>query len=74
MRKRIRNMFSSHGGMTVREAAKVIKRLGGTSTPVRRTGETRFTHPRMDRSCRFNGRETDAPGHLVVWLKRIPRC
>jgi len=47
--------------------------LGGRIEPVRRTGETRYSHAAIDRPLRVNGRRHDVPAKLITLVNRVTK-
>lgn len=45
--------------------------LGGTIEPIRRTGETRYTHGAFKRPLRTNGRRNDVPAKLLSRINQL---
>lgn len=65
-------MTAPHGGMNRRELDKMFRAMGGTITPVHRTGELIYTHPLFPTERpRANARRKDAPRHLVVFARKV---
>ena len=55
----------------LRIARRLWRSLGGSVEDVPRTGEERYTHPRLARPITVNKRRKDAPRKLVTALRRI---
>ena len=47
--------------------------LGGAIEPIRRTGETRYTHGAFERPLRINGRRNDVPAKLLSRINQLLR-
>jgi hypothetical protein len=58
-------------GVNLLDCEKIAKQLGCDIQPISRTGEIRFTHPKIQKSVRVDGRRKDAPRALTTWLNRI---
>ena len=62
-----------HDGMNRRDLDRVLRDLGGSVVPIKRTGEIQYRHPLMQNRPRANGRRKDAPRHLVAFVLEIIR-
>lgn len=60
-------------GINLRELNRLIRELGGTAEPIRRTGEIRYSHPLMANRPKANSRRKDAPLHLVEFVQEVVR-
>jgi len=58
-------------GVNLLDCQKIAKRLGCDIQTVTGTGEIRFSHPKIRKSVRVDGRRKDAPRALTAWLNRI---
>lgn len=56
-----------------RHADRVWLLLGGRIEPIRRTGEKRYSHERIERPLRTNGRRHDVPAKLLTLINRLLR-
>jgi hypothetical protein len=54
-----------------RAAKRLWLELGGRVAPVRRTGETEYTHPAFDKPLRLNGRRNDVPMVLLLHINKL---
>ncbi len=54
-----------------RQADRYWLLLGGSIEPIRRTGETRYTHGAFERPLRTNGRRNDVPAKLLSRLNQL---
>jgi hypothetical protein len=61
------------GGINRRLLDQRVLALGGTVTPIRRTGEVQYSHPALPERPRADGRRKDAPRHLVAFVHRVER-
>lgn len=62
----------ARSGMSLREAKRLLRELGGVERHVHATGEIQFTHPACERpSARINNRQHDTPRHAVVYLRDL---
>lgn len=59
--------------MSLRNARRRWRKLGGEVKDVHRTGEERYTHPRFDRPLTVNKRKKDAPRVLLTRIARLER-
>jgi len=66
-------MHVPHYGMNRRDLDRLLRRLGGTVSDVRGTGEIRYTHPLMQRRPRGDKRRKDAASHLVDFVSEVHR-
>lgn len=57
--------------ISMREARGLWKELGGTVCHVRRTGEERYSHPRVQRPITVNSRRKQATRKLITALRRL---
>lgn len=67
--KRSRSVLE--GGVKVRDIARRLTALGGAVCNVRRTGEVRYSHPRIARTVRVNGRKCDATRELIGFVRDV---
>lgn len=65
------NENGPYHGMSIREAQRICKRLGGIDEPIRRTGERRMSHPALDRPCKYNCRKQVASRAVSLWLMKL---
>lgn len=56
-----------------RHADQIWLLLGGRIEAIRRTGENSYTHPRIERPLRTNGRRNDVPAKLLTLINRLVR-
>jgi hypothetical protein len=61
-------------GVNLLDCEKIAKQLGCDVQSVIGTGEIRFSHPKIQKSIRVDGRRKDAPRALTAWLNRVCRC
>ena len=57
-----------------RKLEQRFRDLGGCVSPVRRTGEVRYSHPFVLRTFRCNNRRKDAPQVLVDLVRKVERA
>jgi hypothetical protein len=60
-------------GCNLADLIRHARRLGITIEPVRRTGELRFSHPRIPRRPRVNGRRKDSPRVVTDFFAEAER-
>ena len=58
-------------GANRRKLDAMFRRLGGTVTPVFRTGEVVYRHPSFPRPIKINGRRKDCPRLLTKFVTRL---
>ena len=56
-----------------RRADRIWRTLGGTISPVRRTGEKRYAHDHFASPLRINGRREDVPAKLLSRINQLLR-
>jgi hypothetical protein len=61
-------------GINRRELDQVFRKLGGTVTSIRRTGEIQYSHPALAERPRANGRRKGSPNHVVAFVRRVERA
>ncbi len=54
-----------------RKLDRMWQRLGGTISPVRRTGENRYSHPAFQSTVRTNARRCDVPAKLLSRINQL---
>ena len=57
--------------LSLLEAERKVKELGGDADIARRTGEILFSHPRMPRRVRQNSRRKDISHKVCAWIKKL---
>lgn len=57
--------------MSLLDVLRLLRQLGATVAPVRRTGEVRVSHPAVIKSVRVNARRKEPSRALTVFLKRV---
>lgn len=66
-------MSRFHYGMNSRDFDREFRQLGGFVEAVRRTGERRYSHPRVATTVRADGRRKDTPMHVVKFGREVER-
>lgn len=59
------------GAPNLREVRKLWPKFGGIVADIRRTGEERYSHPRIERPIKVNKRRKDTPRKLMTAFRRI---
>ena len=67
------NFSLACSGLNLLDCIRLARRFGCDVQPVKRTGEIRFTHPKIEKSVRVDGRRKDASRALTAWLNRVAR-
>jgi hypothetical protein len=57
--------------LSLRRVRALWRAMGGCVTDVRRTGEERYTHPKIPSPITVNKRRKDAPRILIVLCRRL---
>ncbi len=54
-----------------RKLDRMWQNLGGTISPIRRTGESRYAHPAFQSTVRINTRRNDVPAKLLSRINQL---
>lgn len=57
----------------IRKVERAWLLLGGRIEPVRRTGETRYTHKAVVKPLRVNSRRNDVPAKLMTLVNQLSK-
>lgn len=58
-------------GANMNICERAARALGATVEPVPRTGEIRFSHPRVGRRITVNGRRKGATRAVIAWINEL---